>query len=49
MSTLRSIARVSRPVKVFCWLGWKLPKSTRPSGMRAVTPWPKRGNGLGTG
>src|SRR3954467_2426848 len=30
--TASSIGSVSLPVKVFCWLGWKHPSSTRPPG-----------------
>src|SRR3990172_1507363 len=48
-NTCRSIGRVSLPVKVFCWLGWKLPRSAVPSGMAERAPWPKRGSGRGSG
>ena len=42
------IGSVSLPVKVFCWLGWKLPSRVqRPSS--ASVPWPKRGLGRGVG
>jgi hypothetical protein len=43
------MGRVSFPVKVFCWLGWKLPTSTMPSGIAARAAWPKRGSGRGKG
>ncbi len=42
-STSSSIAGVSRPVNVFCWLGWKHPSSGQRPG--ASAPWPKRGRG----
>ena len=41
-----SIAGVSLPVNVFCWLGWKAPSSTY-GPMRASAPCPKRGRGRG--
>ena len=41
--TSSSIAGVSLPVNVFCWLGWKQP-SRRP----CSAPCPKRGRGRGT-
>src|SRR5215467_12536577 len=47
-NTAFSIGRVSLPVKVFCWLGWKLPRRITPSGMAACAVWPNRGSGRGT-
>ena len=39
---------VSRPVKVFCWLGWKDPSTVRgPTATSAA--WPNLGRGRGTG
>ena len=37
---------MSRPVKVFCWLGWKAPRTSGPPcGDRTLAPWPKAGRG----
>ncbi len=45
--TLASIAGVSRPVNVFCWLGWNEP-TTVYGPTRASTPCPNLGRGRGT-
>jgi len=40
------MSAVRRPVNVFCWLGWNVPRSmTRPT--RTSAPWPNRGRGPG--
>jgi acetyl esterase len=41
--TASSIGSVSRPVNVFCWLGWNDASSTGSPG--TSTPWPNRGRG----
>ena len=46
--TASSISSVRRPVKVFCWLGWKLAMTTGPLGTATSRPWAKRGRGRGT-
>ena len=40
----RSIGWVSRPVNVFCWLGWYEPTTTKPPA-RATAPCPNAGRG----
>src|SRR5918998_3878073 len=42
-----SMAGVSRPVKVFCWLTWYEPSRTRPEALVQRAPWPKGGRGRG--
>ena len=37
-NTASIIASVNRPVKVFCWLGWKQPRMVRPSGSTCSVP-----------
>ena len=46
--TSSSIAGVSLPVNVFCWLGWNVPSSGSPAPSSKSAPWPKRGRGRGT-
>ena len=48
-NTSSSIAGVSLPVNVFCWLGWKQPSSGSGRPRRSSAPWPKRGRGRGAG
>ena len=43
--TASSIGSVSRPVNVFCWLGWNEHSSVGPPGTATSTPCPKRGRG----
>ena len=42
-TTASSIGSVSLPVKVFCWLGWKLPSSVGPPAIGCSAPWPNLG------
>lgn len=36
--TAANMGRVSRPVKVFCWLGWNEQRIVRPAGSGTSTP-----------
>ena len=46
-STASSIVSVSRPVNVFCWLGWKQPRIVGPD-VATSSPCAKRGRGRGS-
>ena len=48
-NTASSIGRVSRPVNVFCWLGWYEERSTSPEASRCSAPCPNDGLGRGDG
>ncbi len=45
-NTPSSMGGVSRPVNVFCWLGWNEHTSVRPLSSATSTPCPNRGRGV---
>ena len=47
-NTASSIGRVSRPVNVFCWLGWYEERSTSPEASRCSAPCANDGLGRAT-